>query len=548
MGTVGLKPMDGTSATRSDVLYIPKVEGSLILVAKLIEKDVIAQFSKDKCAIRYGGATIMEAKRCGNVYKLKRDEQLLTMADGVPLLADALSGQVCTGCCMCKMREDNFPRNPEITVKSMLMSSTSFTQTSWAQCRRRHQMAVHTLSRSLTISHVTSQCRRKQESWRNSRCSRLTSKTQQGAKSSASARPLAESTRVDSSRSTYLSKMARYMLYHEGIDKTWWVEPVNTSAWIVNRIPNTVTVKTPYEIVYQKKPQLKNMTVFGALGYGHIPDDMRLKLDAKAFKCRFFGLRGWCRQRWREDVTAPHATAPNHGQSHTITIINDEMVPLQREMGTETAIVPAPSHSMITRSRARNIEETTEHEEAEGRKKQSVATIGTKRQKVSQRRVSTSNELLAIEGSQLMAAIQEVPKTYTEATTRQDQDEWKIAIASELKSLIVKKTWKLVPKPAYQRPIGCRWVFALKRDEKGQVVWRKARLVAMAYHDDMLIATRQKTVIAPVKAGIVEKFIIKDLGKAHFVLGIEIDYDIERGWPRKLETMPNTTATWCVFD
>ncbi|KAE9248292.1 Retrovirus-related Pol polyprotein from transposon TNT 1-94 [Phytophthora fragariae] len=258
-----------------------------------------------------------------------------------------------------------------------------------------------------------------------------------------------------------------------------------------------------------------------------------------------------------------------------------------------------------------------------------------------------------------MAATEEVPKTYTEATTRQDQDEWKKAIVSELESLIANKTWKLVPKPAHQRPIGCRWVFALKRDEKGRVVRYKARLVAKGYSqrrgidcekkyspvaylnpvrallakcgaegmeieqcdvgtaflygkleeeiymelpegfrelmelaeaegeddvvcmliqslyglkrasrvwnetidkhlksmgsepadadpcvytrgegedvctvclyvDDMLIASRQRAVIASVKAGIAEKFRIKDLGRARFILGIEIDYDMER--------------------
>ncbi|KAE8907075.1 hypothetical protein PF005_g12964 [Phytophthora fragariae] len=71
MGTIGLKLMDGTSVTLWDVLYIPEVEGSLISVAKLAEKDVVAQFSKDMCVFRYGDATVMEAKRCGNVYKLK---------------------------------------------------------------------------------------------------------------------------------------------------------------------------------------------------------------------------------------------------------------------------------------------------------------------------------------------------------------------------------------------------------------------------------------------------------------------------------------------
>jgi hypothetical protein len=81
----------------------------------------------------------------------------------------------------------------------------------------------------------------------------------------------------------------------------------------------------------------------------------------------------------------------------------------------------------------------------------------------------------------VMAATEEVPKTYTEATTSTDQDEWKKAIASELESLTSNKTWKLVPRPTHQRPIGCRWVFALKRDAKGQVVRHKARLVAKEF-------------------------------------------------------------------
>ncbi|KAE9164132.1 hypothetical protein PF005_g30159 [Phytophthora fragariae] len=40
------------------------------------------------------------------------------MADGVPRIADAPSDHVYAGCCMCKMREDNFSRDPEKTVKS----------------------------------------------------------------------------------------------------------------------------------------------------------------------------------------------------------------------------------------------------------------------------------------------------------------------------------------------------------------------------------------------------------------------------------------------
>ncbi|KAG2900451.1 hypothetical protein PC115_g16202 [Phytophthora cactorum] len=127
--------MDGTSVTLSDVLYTPEVEGSLISVFKLTEKDVVAQFIKGKYVFRYGDAAVIEAKRCGNVHKLKepwavvqahlghipykRYEQLLPKAEGVLHVTDGVNGDdVCAGCCIRKLRADNFPRYQENLVKS----------------------------------------------------------------------------------------------------------------------------------------------------------------------------------------------------------------------------------------------------------------------------------------------------------------------------------------------------------------------------------------------------------------------------------------------
>ncbi|GMF45191.1 unnamed protein product [Phytophthora fragariaefolia] len=81
-----------------------------------------------------------------------------------------------------------------------------------------------------------------------------------------------------------------------------------------------------------------------------------------------------------------------------------------------------------------------------------------------------------------MVAMDEIPKTYTEVTTCGDQDEWKKEIASELKSRIANRTWKRIPKLDHQRPIGCCWVFALKRDKKGRVIWYNAPLAAKGSH------------------------------------------------------------------
>ncbi|GMF37930.1 unnamed protein product [Phytophthora fragariaefolia] len=53
------------------------------------------------------------------------------------------------------------------------------------------------------------------------------------------------------------------------------------------------------------------------------------------------------------------------------------------------------------------------------------------------------------------------------------------------------------------------------------------RCIVCLYVDDMLIASRDKDVMISVKAQIAENFNIKELGQARYILGIEIDYNME---------------------
>ncbi|KAG2800256.1 hypothetical protein PC129_g20958 [Phytophthora cactorum] len=78
---------------------------------------------------------------------------------------------------------------------------------------------------------------------------------------------------------------------------------------------------------------------------------------------------------------------------------------------------------------------------------------------MTQERPKTNDQQLAIyEGGRVMAATEEVPKSYVEVTTSAGSDEWKKAIASEVESLTANKTWKL-----------------------GQVIRHKACLVAKGF-------------------------------------------------------------------
>ncbi|OWZ10710.1 polyprotein, partial [Phytophthora megakarya] len=198
-----------------------------------------------------------------------------------------------------------------------------------------------------------------------------------------------------------------------------WTEAVNTAAWIINRILNSVTVKTPYEIVYKSKPQLKNVKVFGALGYVHIPNEKRRKLYAKALKCRFLGYEDGMKGyrvlnvttgkvqivhtvKFMETTNPQYLMDDEEEQVSTMPVMNGQLstgsmeivpadveagdvIPLQRDVSGNREIVPYEStHPMITRSRTRHIDETDDPEEGCASKKQIIlsSTTGTKRQKM----------------------------------------------------------------------------------------------------------------------------------------------------------------------
>jgi len=70
------------------------------------------------------------------------------------------------------------------------------------------------------------------------------------------------------------------------------------------------------------------------------------------------------------------------------------------------------------------------------------------------------------------------PKTYQEAMT---QPHWQEAVQLEIFALMENQTWEVIPTPPSVKPIGCKWVFKIKRRPDGSVERYKARLVAKGY-------------------------------------------------------------------
>uniref|UniRef100_A0AAV1VDV9 Polyprotein n=1 Tax=Peronospora matthiolae TaxID=2874970 RepID=A0AAV1VDV9_9STRA len=84
--------------------------------------------------------------------------------------------------------------------------------------------------------------------------------------------------------------IGRSMLHHAKLDKCFWAEAAMTAVYVKNRLPSPkIPHKTPFEIVYNSKPSVKHMRVFGCQAYILTPKEKRLKWDPKARAGLFLG-------------------------------------------------------------------------------------------------------------------------------------------------------------------------------------------------------------------------------------------------------------------
>jgi hypothetical protein len=73
------------------------------------------------------------------------------------------------------------------------------------------------------------------------------------------------------------------------------------------------------------------------------------------------------------------------------------------------------------------------------------------------------------------------PASFKQAVECEHSTKWIEAMEEELKSMSSNKVWDLIKIPDGVKPIGCKWVYEVKRDSKGNIDKFKAILVAKGY-------------------------------------------------------------------
>uniref|UniRef100_A0AAV1TKI6 Polyprotein n=1 Tax=Peronospora matthiolae TaxID=2874970 RepID=A0AAV1TKI6_9STRA len=298
--------------------------------------------------------------------------------------------------------------------------------------------------------------------------------------------------------------IGRSMLHHAKLDKCFWAEAAMTAVYVKNRLPSPkIPHKTPFEIVYNSKPSVKHMRVFGCQAYILTPKEKRLKWDPKARAGLFLGYEEVSKAYRVYDIEAGQVMISRDvnfdesafGMSMLISdddvdgldfesIDLDDKEPRPRHFKQTGKRKAQPSHdnddaSMPRAVRQRpGLEESSAPDDLSSRR----ANEDEERKSEEQHDTPTSSAFWHASANAVEAAVDfSEPSTFEEAVSGPDQVHWRKAIDAELDSMKLRGVFRAAKLPNRQSAIGTKWVFKIKRKADGSIEKYKARLVAKGF-------------------------------------------------------------------
>ena len=269
-----------------------------------------------------------------------------------------------------------------------------------------------------------------------------------------------------------LVEMARCMLVHAGLAESYWGEAINCAAYIRNRTPTkALDDVTPYEVWTGKKPVVKHFKVFGCLAIA-LDKTEKNKLRQKGKEYVMIG--------YDSESKAYRLYDPEKRQTVVRRDVKfDEDVMMGANSNREVPTVQLVNFKMpVDEPQAIS----NDDDEAESDSEDSYASIADEANNEIQENDENIRTLRSGNRYNMVSMAYsheiEIPVTVEAAMNSAQSQEWWRAMQEEYHSLLQNDTWEPAELPKNHKTIGCKWVFAVKRDVDGNIERYKARLVA----------------------------------------------------------------------
>ncbi|KAL0318213.1 UNVERIFIED_CONTAM: Retrovirus-related Pol polyprotein from transposon RE1 [Sesamum calycinum] len=273
----------------------------------------------------------------------------------------------------------------------------------------------------------------------------------------------------------HLLDVARTIITHMHVPKSYWGDAVLTACFLINRMPSTVlNGDTPYSCLFPDKPLFGIAPrVFGCACFVHIHSPNLDTLSPRSVKCIFLGYsrtqKGYrCYDPQSLPLPAPTLSVPPHTEPPTRPL----QVYSRRNRSTTTTLIVPPDLPPTAAPGNPSATPTNDLPIALWKGKRSC-TAHPLANSLSFQHLSPNYRAFSASLSSVS-----ILNTYCEALRH---PAWKMAMDDEMSALVSRGTWKLVEVPPNADIVACRWVFTLKFRADGTLERYKARLVAKGF-------------------------------------------------------------------
>ncbi|CAA0841985.1 Uncharacterized mitochondrial protein AtMg00820, partial [Striga hermonthica] len=266
--------------------------------------------------------------------------------------------------------------------------------------------------------------------------------------------------------------MINSFLLNSGLPKYMWGEALNTACHILNRVPLKHNEITPFESWKGRKPSLKYFRVWGCLAKVLVPEHKRKKLGPKTIDAVFLGY-----------VETSYALRFLVVKSEIVGIDVNTIVELRDATFFEDVFpmkTGIPQNDVL--DAALTSSSIPEHVEKMTNVGGNLSGLDSLQTELDEPRRSKRARIVKDFGSDFITYnIEDEPITFKDAMTSPEAKHWKVAIKSEIDSIVSNGTWELVELPPGCNTIGCKWIFKKKLNSDGTIDKFKARLVAKGF-------------------------------------------------------------------
>lgn len=253
-------------------------------------------------------------------------------------------------------------------------------------------------------------------------------------------------------------------MFQAKLPNYFWGEAILHATHLINKLPTPVlNWKSPHEMLFDSKPDLSHLKVFGCLAFAKNVSPHKQKLDPRATKCIYLGLSNHKKGFKVFDLQTKQLFSSRDVVFYedvypfsTSTISSLPLPSTSPQPSLPSACSAPPISNQIPQSRPARVPQPS---------------LWLKDF------VHTSLPMCGNgAGAYTVSTIE--PTSFHQANRSHT---WRCAMKEELDALHKNQTWDIVVPPPGTKPISCRWVYRIKRNADGTVNKFKARLVARGF-------------------------------------------------------------------